>query len=226
MSDAAERIKCMVSIVDRGSGIIIKDMCEKNNIRFCYICFGKGTASSELLDMLGIGSSEKDVVLSLVPEGRIPLVLSSVSRRMNMRNPGRGIAFAVSLSGINALAARLVTENGAEKPEYEALRKVDDFVKFSLVLAVYNAGYSEDIMEVAKQAGATGGTILNARGVSKEKNETFFGFPLQEEKEIVAILTPEDQKKEIMENINRKCGLKSAAQAVVLSMPVEDVAGL
>lgn len=81
-------------------------------------------------------------------------------------------------------------------------------------------------MEAAKQAGATGGTILNARGVSKEKNETFFGFPLQEEKEIVAILTPEDQKKEIMENINRKCGLKSAAQAVVLSMPVEDVAGL
>ena len=223
-----EPLRLLVAIVDRGRGTVISELCQRNHVELNYICFGKGTANSAILSLLGLGSSEKDLVVSVIPDSKIPLVLSSISMRMNMQNPGRGIAFTLPISGINALVAKLLTqknEDGKEELKPER-RKVGDFMKFSVVVAVYNSGHSDKVIEVAKAAGATGGTIINARGVNKNCEEKFFCLSIQEEKEILAILTPDEAKKPIMEALNRECGPKSESQALVLSLPVEDIAGI
>lgn len=224
----AEPLRLMVAIVDRGKGTIISGLCDRNHLAMNFICFGRGTADSELLSLLGLGSSEKDLVVSLIPDSKIPLALRAISMRMNMRNPGRGIAFTIPLSGVNALIARVLApkeeEREAEtKPER---RKVGDFMKFSIVAAIYNSGHSDQVIKVARDAGATGGTIINARGVNEKTDEKFFGMSIQEEKEIILILTPDEAKKPIMEALNSQCGLKTESQAIVLSLPVEDMVGI
>ena len=47
-----------------------------------------------------------------------------------------------------------------------------------VIFAIVSAGFAEDVMEVAKEQGARGGTILNARGVAKEDAASFFGITI------------------------------------------------
>ncbi len=44
---------------------------------------------------------------------------------------------------------------------------------YEVIFAIVNEGYAEDVMDVARQQGATGGTILNARGVTREDAAAF-----------------------------------------------------
>lgn len=94
---------------------------------------------------------------------------------------------------------------------------------YSLILAVAEPGYTEQIMEVARDAGATGGTVMHARGVGHGAAEHFLSLTIQPEKEIISILTQSDKRMSIMRAINEKFGLRSEAKAMILSLPVEDL---
>ena len=96
----------------------------------------------------------------------------------------------------------------------------------SLVLAFVNQGYSEEVMSAARKAGAGGGTVFHTRRVESDDAAAFWGIPIQEEREIVLILAKKDQKKAIMEAISESCGAKTDAHGVVISLPVDEVAGL
>lgn len=224
-NENSERLMMLTCVVDRGRGKIIGQFYEEQGVFVNFLCYGRGTANSELLDLLGLGSSEKDVMISLMPQGVCRKMITSVSRMMSMASPGRGIAFTVPLSAVNALVGKAV--NHEIKPEPETEREgEEELVKFCLILAVYNAGYTEEIVAAAKKAGAAGGTVLHARGVARDGGESFFGMPILEEKEVIAILASTEEGKGILEQINKDCGLKKEPQAIVLSLPVHQVAGL
>ena len=53
-----------------------------------------------------------------------------------------------------------------------------------VIFAIVNAGFADDAMVVAREQGVRGGTILNARGVAREKEAAFFGITIHAEKEI------------------------------------------
>ena len=78
-------------------------------------------------------------------------------------------------------------------------------------------------LDAARAAGATGGTVIKARHAEADIVEAFANVKLEDEKEIVAILAPENVRNEILESVNTEFGLKSEAQGVVLSVPVEKV---
>ena len=56
-----------------------------------------------------------------------------------------------------------------------------------LVLVIVNNGFSELVMEVARDCGAKGGTIINARGTAREEAEKLYNITISPEKEIVMI---------------------------------------
>jgi len=95
-----------------------------------------------------------------------------------------------------------------------------------LIIAVINHGYSEEFMNVAKEAGATGGTVVHARGLTHEGPVKFFGIAVQEEKEIVLVLVSREKKMPIMEAVSRSCGITTKAEGLIFSLPVENVMGL
>ena len=59
-----ESMKVILSIVERGQGAAMLRLYRKRYVPIHIQCTGKGTATSEIMDILGLGSSEKDVVLS------------------------------------------------------------------------------------------------------------------------------------------------------------------
>ena len=97
---------------------------------------------------------------------------------------------------------------------------------YEVIFAIVNEGYAEDVMDVARQQGARGGTILNARGVAREEAAAFFGISLNIEKEIVMMVVPKEIKNDILNAIYKEMGMAKKAQGIAFTLPVTDVAGL
>ena len=97
---------------------------------------------------------------------------------------------------------------------------------YEVVIAIVNAGFAEDAMEVARQQGARGGTILNARGVAREKEAAFFGITIHAEKEILMIVVEKEMRDNILNALYKEMGMDKKAQGIAFSLPVTDVAGL
>lgn len=94
------------------------------------------------------------------------------------------------------------------------------------IFCIVNSGYSEAVMEAAKKFGATGGTVINARGTASKEAETFFHITIEPEKELVMILVPERLKNDILNALYEEVGLNTAGQGIAFSMSVDGVVGL
>ena len=95
-----------------------------------------------------------------------------------------------------------------------------------VIFAIVNGGYAEEVMSVAKEHGARGGTIINARGVAREDAAAFFGITLHAEKEILMIVVEKDIRNAVLNGIYKAMGMSKKSTGIVFSLPVSDVAGL
>lgn len=98
--------------------------------------------------------------------------------------------------------------------------------QFEMVFAIVNSGYTEEVMDAVKACGATGGTILNARGTANTEIEKFFGISISSEKELVMIIISKDIKENVLKAIYEKVGLGTPGQGIAFTVPVEDVVGI
>lgn len=95
-----------------------------------------------------------------------------------------------------------------------------------VIFAIVNAGFAEEAMDVARKQGARGGTILNARGVAREKEAAFFGITIHAEKEILMLVVEKEIRDTILNALYKEMGMDKKAQGIAFSLPVSDVAGL
>ena len=98
--------------------------------------------------------------------------------------------------------------------------------KHEVIFCVVNSGFSEAVMDAAKEFGARGGTVIHARGTANSEAEKLFQITVQPEKEIVMILVPTKIKNDILHALYREVGLKTPGQGIAFSMPVDNVVGL
>lgn len=97
---------------------------------------------------------------------------------------------------------------------------------YEMIMCIVNAGFSELVMDAAKEEGARGGTVIHARGTANKDAEQFFNIPIQPDKDIVIILVPVEIKDNILHAIYRNAGLKSEGQGIAFSIPVDEVVGI
>lgn len=230
MSKTAQKVslKVLAVIVDDEGADNVTKIFRAAQVHLHYHVRAHGTASSEILDLLGLGHSEKVVIMVLATQYTIYGLQKKVARELRLMAPGRGIAFVLPLSGISALAYRLLEHDmhQTEKRMESEVNVMNAQINHDLILAVINRGYSEELMDAAREAGAGGGTVVPAHRINIENPMRFWGVSLQEEKDLVAIVSKRESKAAIMRAISHKCGLNSEAQGVVLSLPVESVIGL
>ena len=90
-----------------------------------------------------------------------------------------------------------------------------------LITCIITHGQAEEIMRVAREAGARGGTIMEARGTGTEDDVKFFGISLASEKEMLLIVSLEEHAQAVLEAI---CGLSVFSEpggGIVYTTPVE-----
>ena len=95
-----KRMKLLFTIGDRGKGEKVAEVCRERGVYFNLICLGRGTANSDILNYLGIGETDKDIVLSSVVEEEVDEILRVLVDDMEFSKPGKGIAFTVPIGSV------------------------------------------------------------------------------------------------------------------------------
>lgn len=220
-----EAMKVILSIVERGQGAAMLKLYRKRQVPIHIQCAGKGTATSEIMDILGLGSSEKDVLLSFAAVSAAKKLLHDLDNELRGHTGGAGIVVSIPVSGLNSLVANLAAyhaESLKEKEEGNDMERSEN----SLILVVCARGCTDDVMTTAKAHGARGGTVIKGRLSGRKELEQAYEVELKAEREIVAIVVPTSLRGPIMEAINAEHGLRSEAQAALCSLPIEQIVRL
>ncbi len=213
-----ERIMLLLTITKRGEGAKIIEKLNSHQIKWHFRSVGQGTASSETMDILGLGSRDKDIVISLAAKRAAERFASELESDPT-RHGGHGIMMIMPLSAINNLTATMVIR-AAEAITVQEDTAMKNEYKHSLVLATVNRGFSDEVMKAARSAGATGGTVIRANLADNDGAE-LLGKTLEEEREVVAILVPDTIRDKVMEELNRELGLSTDAEAILCCLGVD-----
>ncbi len=207
----------VIAVVSRGGGEKLSRLFAEYGTKLNVITLGHGTASRKVLTYLGLGETVKDVLYCVMDREAAREALPKLCGAMDLRKPGGGIAFSLPLGAAGrtrAEASKCAEGCGMEPFSHD------------LILAVTNAGYADEAMEAARAAGATGGTIIHARGVGMKQAEKFFGVTVQAEKQVLFTVVPARLRQQVMDAIIKKSGPATDAGTVVFSLPVEQAFGL
>ena len=98
-TSAVRKLKLLVTVVDRPKGEFYLDYIRQFEVNQQLLLSGLGTASSELVDLLGL-NIHKAVILSVVREDRMDAVMLGLEEKFRTIRNGKGIAFAVPLSSV------------------------------------------------------------------------------------------------------------------------------
>ena len=87
---------------------------------------------------------------------------------------------------------------------------------------ITNAGFSDEIIGLARECGARGATVLTARGIGLNVKE-IMGISVDREREIVISVVDVDTAEKIMAAVKEKAGISSTAHGVCFSLPIDNM---
>ena len=208
----------MITITDRSRGGEFAAWFQSQGIPLVLATPGRGTATTEILDCLGLEATEKAVLMLAAPNSR--RLVRRAERDLWLDVPGRGILMTVPIASIGGARARdyLLPQEGEESMEQERTHE--------LIIVITNRGRTDQVMNAARSAGAGGGTSIHAKGTVTELAKKFFGVSIAAEKELVFILAEAEKRRPIMKAVMDQAGMQTEAQSLVFSLPVTDIAGL
>lgn len=99
-------------------------------------------------------------------------------------------------------------------------------MRFKVILALVNDDYQDEVIEAAKKAGATGVTILNARGEGVHEQKSFFGMSLEAQKDMLLFLVEDFNSNDIMDAIYKAGQLHEPGNGIAFSWAVDRAIGL
>lgn len=216
-----EKLKLLFSVTEDGNRPRVIAYLNERGIRFHTALQGEGTAPTEMLDLLGIGTSAKDVTLSFGTESAMARLCKELDSRLGGVRHARGIFVILPLNAISNLFSTIVIRQAAGKGTETMEETFVSENAHTLICAAVKRGYAEQAAEAARKAGASGGTVLRGRLSGAEDVAKFFGSVLSDEREIVTILTTIPKRAAIMTALNTACGLHTPAEGLVLSLPVD-----
>ena len=213
----------LITIVQRSDAEEYETFYLRNGVNVTYSTMCNGTAHAKTLSLLGIERTEKTMLLSMVSGSTLETITRRLTVEMKIDLPNRGVAMAIPLSGVGGAKTLeyFTTDEGSEAENTEEKKMQSDY---ELIVAIYEKGYTDLVMDAAREAGAGGGTTIRAKGTGAGA-EKFFGLSLAVEKEIVFIVSQVSKKKDIMKAIMQKAGTETKAHALVFSLPVSETAG-
>lgn len=212
-----------VTIIQRSDSREYEEFYLSHDVNVTYSIPCNGTAHAKTLNLLGLERTEKTMMFSVVTYETLKTLKKRLTIDMKIDLPNRGVAMAIPLSGMGGMQAMEYFTNGQliEPEETEEKKMQSDY---ELIVAIYEKGYTDMVMDAAREAGARGGTTVKAKGTAAGA-EKFFGLSLAVEKEVVLIVSSQEKKKDIMKAIMQKAGIETKAHALVFSLPVSETAG-
>lgn len=95
-----QKLKLLVTVVAESKVEFFMDLIQSFSVNLQFCTAGHGTASSEVLHLMGLEDGQKKVIFSLVREDMAPLALKKLQEKFNTIKNGKGIAVTLPLTGV------------------------------------------------------------------------------------------------------------------------------
>ncbi|MEG1710357.1 MAG: P-II family nitrogen regulator [Clostridia bacterium] len=217
-------LRYLITIIKRESHQSYIDFLKNYGVDCVFETLCNGTAGQNILSYFGLEKIEKIMLAAVVtPTNAIKILKDSVSL-MGINLKGNGIALTIpigSMGGNSSMNYLIGSQNLLEKEVV-----MNNEFNYALIVIIANKGYTDLIMETARNVGANGGTVIHGKGTGAEYNRKFFGISIADEKELIYIVSKKSDKDKIMMAIMENAGVNTDAHAIVFSLPVDNVAGL
>ncbi len=186
-----------------------------------FQCVGFGTAPTEMMDIFGLGSNNKDIVVSLAAECIIKDMMADFSNNFSSYSEYGGLMIVLRPNAVNRLIVEILNHDVTPSTVKEAKNAMKSEHHHNLIFITVSQGYADQVMQTAKRAGATGGTIVRGRLAEAERFIELAQIDFEEEREIICILAPAAVSSKIMDDVNSEYGLSSEARGILCAIPVE-----
>ena len=211
--------KLIISIVPHNCGEVITTAANQAGAAGGSIIMGKGTAENSILQLLGIGDSSKDIAYVVIPKEIKEKTIASIVEATSNKKEHFGILFTLDVCDFHKSGSVSQTvKNQSSNIQGENMATST----YKMINVIVNKGYAEDAMAAARKAGASGGTIIGARGTAKEGDAQFFGMNIVPEKDMLMILVPTEKKDDIIKAISELPCLSEAGSGIIFCNNAND----
>ena len=131
-----------------------------------------------------------------------------------------GLMIILKISAANRILTEILSFNN-DKISEKGNGSMKNEHHNNLIFISVNEGYSDDVMQIARKAGATGGTIIKGRLANIEQFADISRNEIDGEREILCVLAPLKTSAQIMENVNKEFGITSDANGIIVAIPTE-----
>lgn len=210
--------KLVIAIVNPGYSSRALRIARSVGVTGGTIVLGRGTNRRPLLQLLELADIRRELVLMVCDDELIAdAALDKLARELRFDKPHHGIAFTLDVTHF------LGTGNYEykDKPTQE-----DTTMKHQAIFIIVDKGKGEEAMRTANEAGAQGGTIINARGSGIHETMTVFQMAIEPEKEIVLIVSETDKTENIVTAIKEKLEIEKPGNGIIFVQDVKNAVGL
>lgn len=211
----------IISVVQPSDGDKLLNICKRLELPVTLSVLGRGTALKSMLDLLGIESTERRIVINIASSEKTSALIKELKRSLYIGVPGHGIVAAVPVKSIGGGKTLAYLNDGNKDVKYSP----DLSFPYELLIAIANSGRTDMVMNAARAAGARGGTVIHGKGTGSENAERFYNVSIASEKELIMIVAEKGNKSDIMKAIVRNAGPDTEAGAIVFSLPISEAAG-
>lgn len=210
--------KLMLCLVGRGRGEQLMTVCKNAGARGGTIAMGRSVGDNPILQALSLADVSQEMLITLLRDEAEAVVSAVAAAAAAAPKKLGGIAVLLDVAGV---LQRNATEEQRQKALEAGAGRKHMESGYELISVIVNSGSADDVMAAARKAGATGGTIMNARGTGTEEDVKFFGITLVPEKEILMIVSAKDRVEAILDAVKSVPVLCEPGGGIVFNMNVE-----
>ena len=207
--------KFIVTVVTVDDQKEYEDFFKRNGIKLLYSAPSDGIGKDRTYSAWSLEKIDYFTNFLLTNSENAKRVMDLLYREMRIDAPSKGIAFMLDLNDIRGVKVNTIENKEVKKMEA------------NLIVAVIANGTTKIFMDIAREAGAKGATVIHAKGMLPDDAAKFFGLAIAEERELVFIATKDSKSKDdILTAIDQKAGKDTPIGAFAFSMPIERLVGL
>ena len=182
------------------------------------VFLGRGTVNTKWLNILGVLDIRKEIIVAAFNKDLEDKIYDEISNRFDMNKPHNGIAFSIPL--------RRCLKVGDSEYKLNLEGKGVDSMDYESIFGIVDRGLSENVIEAARSAGSTGGTIIHGRGSGTRKKEKLFSIEVEPEKDIVLIVSKKEKTENIVNSIGEKLKIEEFNKGIIFVTDVSRTMGL
>lgn len=209
--------KLIISIVPHDKGERLTKAAVEAGCGGGSVLMGRGLSKSNVGAVLGMGETTKDLIYMVVEESKKDAILAAILEATSHEKSDFGQIFTLDVDNL--------MKAGAISGEQKGETNMSDTNKSrDMITVIVNKGFADDVMFAARKAGATGGTVVNARGTAREDDEKFFGVHIVPEKDMLIIVVERSKKAAVLSAIQELKCLKEPGMGIAFTSGVDDFA--